>query len=88
MYNKSITIPDSVLDLSIGVFRDCTSLKNITIPNSVERISNSAFYNCSNLKSITFQGTVDEWNAINKSSNWDGATGSYTIYCIDGEIAK
>ena len=85
---KVIIIPDSVTSIGRNAFALCPILTSITIPDSVTSIGNNIFSNCHNLKSIHFQGTVEEWNAIEKGSDWDGGTGSYTIYCTDGEIAK
>ena len=85
---KSITIPDSVTCIDYGAFKDCSSLTSITISDSVTTIDNLAFYNCSNLTTITFEGTIEQWNAISKGDYLDDGTGTYTIYCTDGEIAK
>lgn len=63
-------------------------IRAITIPNSVTRIGGYAFYDCSNLTHIHYRGTVSQWNAIEKGSNWDGRTSSYTIHCTNGEITK
>ncbi len=75
---------------SIGdfAFSHCSSLTSITIPNSVTSIGDSAFEDCSGLTSITYQGTKAQWEAIAKASSWNSFTGSYTIHCTDGDIAK
>ena len=85
---KSITIPDSVTFIGERAFDGCSSLKSITIPDSVTLIGYNAFYNCSSLTSIAFEGTVEQWYAITKDFHWDMFTGSYTVYCTDGEITK
>ena len=84
----NITIPNSVTSIGSSAFSDCISLTNITIPNSVTSIGIRAFHNCTSLKNINFIGTIEQWNAINKDSTWNYGTGTYTIYCTDGEIAK
>ena len=29
-----------------------------------------------------------QWKAISKGSYWKDCTGTFTVYCTDGEIAK
>ena len=84
----SIGIPDSVTSIGARAFQSCRSLTSITIPDSVMSIGYDAFKYCYNLTSITYEGAIDQWNAITKGSYWDNPTGSYTIYCTDGEITK
>lgn len=54
----SITIPNSITNISISAFAYCTNLKSITIPDSVTSIGDFAFYNCENLTSIEFSNGV------------------------------
>ena len=81
-------IPDSLTCITYQMFWNCDSLTSIVIPASVKSIANGAFYSCDLLSSINFEGTVGEWNAIDKGSNIDSNSGNYTIYCINGTIAK
>ena len=82
------TIPSSVTQITNNAFLGCYNLTNITIPEGVTSIEAYAFRSCGNLTSIIFNGTKEQWNAISKGTNWNGNTGSYTIYCTDGNIAK
>ncbi len=84
----SITIPNSVTSIGYGAFYGCSSLTSITIPAGVTRIGDYAFRYCSSLTSITFEGTTAEWNAIPKIYVWNSYTGSYTVYCTNGTVAK
>lgn len=63
-------------------------LTSVSIPNTVTSIGASVFYGNDALTSITFGGTIDEWDAIEKGSDWDLNTGDYTIHCTDGDIPK
>ena len=83
----SITIPDSVTSIGDYAFSECSGLTSITIPDSVTSIGESAFYR-SGLSTINFQGTMAQWQAIEKGSNWDGSTGEFAVICTDGTISK
>ena len=73
---SSIVIPATYEGLPVtGIgnyaFDRCSRLTSVVIPDSVTSIGSSAFYQCSSLTSITFNGTVAQWNAISKGTNWD-----------------
>ncbi len=53
----SITLPNSIMNISENAFMNCSGLRNITIPDSVMRIENSAFKNC-NLTSLSIGDNV------------------------------
>ena len=70
------------------VFPGCSNLTTVTFGDNVKTIPAYAFYGFSGLKRINYQGTIDQWNAISKGYHWDQSTGSYKIYCTDGDINK
>ncbi len=84
----SITLPSGVTSIGEGAFWGCSSLTSITIQSGVTSIGAIAFRECSSLTTITFTGTTAEWQAITMGSSWNLSTGTYTIYCTDGTIAK
>ena len=57
---KSVTIPDSVTDIGIGVFRFCKGLTKVKLSNSLKIIPQWAFYSCSGLDSISIPNSVTE----------------------------
>ena len=72
--------------ISEGMFRECTNLEKIVIGKNVSFIGRLAFYQDSKLKDITYEGTVNEWNQMNKSSEWNIGISNITIKCSDGDI--
>ena len=54
----TITIPNLVTSISVGLFKDCAGLTSITIPNSVTTIGDTAFAKCTGLTSITIPDLV------------------------------
>lgn len=82
----NVTIPGGVISIG-AIFPNCSNLTNVDIPKSVASIA-VAFWNCTSLTNINFDGTMAQWNAITKASNWDLNTGEYTVHCTDGDIAK
>ena len=84
----SIVIPDSITSIGNFAFGYCSSLTSINIPDSVTSIGDSAFYGCSLLENIIFQGSMEQWKAIDKGTEWNSSTGSFTITCTDGVLDK
>ncbi len=83
----TVTIPNGITAITESAFRYCQSLNRITIPESVTFIGNYAFFGCGRLALITFNGTKEQWELIEKESDWDNA-GNYIIRCTDGDIKK
>lgn len=80
-------IPEGVEMLSAREFEICTSLKKILLPSTLKEISGYAVLGlCESLEEIVYNGTVDEWNAIEKSDSWCIATPAFRIVCTDGVI--
>lgn len=55
-----VVIPNSVTEIGVGVFGNCSSVRSITMPNSVTRIGKKAFYYCTGLVDIIFSKNVKE----------------------------
>lgn len=83
-----ITLPDTLTSIGASAFNDCGSLTQITIPLSVTELGARAFNGCSALTDIDYPGTIAQWNALQKGSDWDDRTGQYTIHCADGDLPK
>lgn len=81
-----IHIPDSVTSIGWYAFYNCEGLTSVTISDSVTSIGDNAFSGCSSVTSITYEGTMAQWNAISKDSDWNSASAIKTIVCTDGTI--
>ena len=83
---SSITIPNSVTALNESAFENCTALSSITIPDSVTSFGPNAFYYCISLSEVNYNGTIAQWNAISKSSNWKWQVpSSCVVHCTNGD---
>jgi len=84
----NIVIPDTINYIGWSAFSGCSNLYSVTIDNSIESIDEFAFNECTSLTTINYSGTITEWNAITKETDWDANTGNYSIACTDGTITK
>lgn len=55
---ESITLPNTVTNISAWAFSGCESMTGISIPDSVKAIGECAFFDCSSLKSIVIPNGV------------------------------
>lgn len=81
-------IPNSVKNIGVGAFSNCSNLNSITIGSSITAIGDSAFEKCSNLTSITI--LKDEPFIIgggSASASLD-IPGTCTIYVPAGAVDK
>lgn len=77
--------------ISMCAFMLCENLKSVTISASVEQIDNNIFQHSNSLEKIIYEGTTAQWNAVQKSENWDGEriSGNFRlaeIQCTDGRF--
>lgn len=54
----TITIPESITNISYQTFRNCSSLTSVTLPNTVTTIGGYAFCDCKNLTTINIPNSV------------------------------
>lgn len=85
---KTVELPSSLVNVGPSTFQGCTGLVKVSLPKNFPKIQNRVFYGCSALKDIFYGGTMAEWGAIEKGTEWDANTGAYTVHCIDGDIPK
>lgn len=57
--------------ISDRMFVRCTKLKNLTLTRNVKEIVGGCFNYCESLNQITYEGSLADWNAVKKNTNWD-----------------
>ena len=83
---RSVSIPESVTFIADSAFSGCDALRSVVLPSSLTSIEESLFIGCSCLSSITYRGTVAQWNALSKGSNWSQKVLASYVQCADGRI--
>ena len=76
---KSIIIPKNVTNIDTNAFIACTNLRSVTIPESIISLGKLAFNGCENLTSIRYKGSKEQWEKLNVSLAFIGASNA-TIY--------
>ena len=72
--------------ISNGCFQYDSNLVDVTLGTNIETIKSYAFSQCTSLQTIKYLGTMAQWNAITKETNWYSYSGLTTIVCTDGTI--
>ena len=79
---------------SIGAFAftRCTALSSLTISANCRTFGENMLTYCESLTAITYEGTIAQWNAITKPSNWMSSGKHFyndylqKIQCTDGYL--
>ena len=84
---KNVEIPASIAVIDSYAFYGCAKLTSIIIPASLTHLGTYAIGNCTALTDISFRGTIDQWNAITKMSDWNYNVPATYVQCSDGQVA-
>ena len=72
--------------LSDFMFASCPNLSSVTLAGTVKKIGSHWMNYCPLLTEITYEGSLAEWNAVEKQSNWDANSGQNAQYGLDKVI--
>lgn len=84
--NSVIPTDGSVTIIGDSAFAECSELCNIAIPDCITSIEYNAFSRCRRLTDITYAGTMEQWEKIEKKSDWKIKSNIAVIHCSDGDI--
>lgn len=92
---KSLTLPNTVKDISNWVARNCTALKTITLSSSLEYIRNGAFAECPELRNIYIKAATPPATPPNtvippRASEWPFSNGTFmfaTLFVPKGTLS-
>ena len=85
-----VVVSEGVEIISENAFAQCKNLYKFTLSTGIKKINNGVFGGCTSLISLQFNGTVDQWDAVGKSTQWMGTVLQgeghiQRIVCSDGE---
>ena len=83
-----LTLPTGLTSIGDYAFSYCQHLRVITLPNTLTSIGEYVFQHSSDLEIINYQGTIEEWEAVEKATNWYWLAGSraQTVACTNGSV--
>ena len=61
---QEVVISNNIKEISLWMFRECSSLECVTIPSSVTSIDIGAFDCCKSLTDIYYGGSESDWNRV------------------------
>lgn len=80
---EALVVSDGITTLPQNAFVNCTALITLSLPASLQELEKNCFD--STLKELTFRGTMAEWEAVTKDSNWHNRS-IKTVHCTDGDV--
>ena len=65
----------------------CGRLQSLTLSRNVTKVCSHAL-NYTPLRTLTYEGSLADWAAVTKQTNWDGNAGDLNgldkVQCLDG----
>ena len=82
---ESVKLSASLTELGDRSFDGCMALQALEIPASVEKLGVAVLASVK-LEKIHYAGTVEQWNAVEKNTNWFALTEITEVICSDGTV--
>jgi len=70
---KSLVIPDTVEEIGMHAFVNCTNLKEVTLSKNLKVIGGDAFGNCTSLEKISFPASLEKISTSQRDGKGQGA---------------
>ena len=85
--SQTMSFRDGTEYIAASILKDAIQVKTIYLPKTLKTIGASAFSRCEKLTKIVYDGTMEEWKAVSKGTNWCYITSCYTVVCSDGTVS-
>ena len=93
---RSVTCPDSVLEIGDSAFENCGCLRDVYLGNNLKKIGNSAFEWCENLRYMPIPASVQQvgYHAlyrtvlVNNSWKWGVLYFGHILYGYHGDLPE
>ena len=82
-----LTIPKGVTSIGKWAFLRCKSLTKLELPSTITKIEAGAFQECDGIAAVHFAGTMAEWQAMDRASDWISSAQAEEVYCSDGTLS-
>lgn len=82
---EEIELGEGVNEIGSYAFTQNANLKHIILPSSIEYINYNIVDTAYNVE-ITYLGTKNQWNNINKVSEWNSSGCITVVHCTDGDV--
>ena len=82
-----LSLPAGVTTLNSAALVPYVALERVSLPGTLKELPAHAFAGLPKLTAIQFDGTLEQWNALPKGSNWS-PSGSLTVQCTNGSVEE
>lgn len=79
---KECTIPNSVTEISPGLFMWCDNLTTVRFSSVPDRIDQNAFLDCPQLETVEVDATSDEWQRVTIDTEGNDGLAAARMVCL------
>ena len=83
---EAVVLKEGLESIDNGAFELCPRLETIKLPHSLKCLGYAVFQGDTSLVSFDYNGTIADFNAIDKDTDWLSNSSIKIIHCLDGNI--